>query len=67
MDLLIAAVGRLKGGPEPAMVADYVARATAAGRPLGLGPLSVAEIDDRRAPRSSDQAPRLLEAAGASV
>ncbi|MEO1532481.1 MAG: 23S rRNA (pseudouridine(1915)-N(3))-methyltransferase RlmH [Pseudomonadota bacterium] len=67
MELLIAAVGRLKGGPEAEMVAEYAARATAAGRPLGLGPLTVAEIDDRRARRSGEQADRLLEAAGDSV
>ncbi|MEL6766251.1 MAG: 23S rRNA (pseudouridine(1915)-N(3))-methyltransferase RlmH [Pseudomonadota bacterium] len=67
MELLIAAIGRLKGGPEAAMVADYAGRATAAGRPLGLGPLAIAEIDDRRARRASEQGERLLEAAGDGV
>ncbi|MEO1315792.1 MAG: 23S rRNA (pseudouridine(1915)-N(3))-methyltransferase RlmH [Pseudomonadota bacterium] len=67
MDLVIAAVGRLKGGPEAAMVDDYAARASQAGRPLGLGPVTVIEIDERRARRPADQILRLREAAAESV
>jgi 23S rRNA (pseudouridine1915-N3)-methyltransferase len=44
----IRAVGRLKAGPERAMVDDYLARANAAGRPSGLGPFTDHEIDPRR-------------------
>ncbi|MEM7499523.1 MAG: 23S rRNA (pseudouridine(1915)-N(3))-methyltransferase RlmH [Pseudomonadota bacterium] len=67
MELLIAAVGRLKGGPEAALVEDYAARASQAGRPLGLGPLTVIEIDERRARRPAEQTSRLREAAGEGV
>ena len=48
MRITIAAVGRLRAGPEAALVADYLARFDRAGRPLGLGPARVAEVDDRR-------------------
>ncbi|MGF1552278.1 MAG: 23S rRNA (pseudouridine(1915)-N(3))-methyltransferase RlmH [Paracoccaceae bacterium] len=64
LDLL--AVGRLRGGPEADLVADYAARATAAGRAIGLGPLAVQEIDERRARTAEAQAARLVEAAGAA-
>lgn len=47
--MTIAAVGRLRGGPEAALVADYLARFDRTGRPLGLGPARVAEVEDRRA------------------
>jgi 23S rRNA (pseudouridine1915-N3)-methyltransferase len=44
----IAAVGRLRSGPEAALVADYLARFDRTGRPLGLGPARVVEVEDRR-------------------
>lgn len=48
MKVAIVAVGRLRGGPEATLVADYLARFDRTGRPLGLGPASVVEVDDRR-------------------
>jgi len=48
MRLLIAAVGRLKQGPEQDLFAHYIARAEAAGRKLGLGPLTSIEISESR-------------------
>jgi 23S rRNA (pseudouridine1915-N3)-methyltransferase len=45
--ITIAAVGRLKAGPEAALVADYLARFDRTGRPLGLGPARVVEVEDR--------------------
>ncbi|GMG82492.1 23S rRNA (pseudouridine(1915)-N(3))-methyltransferase RlmH [Paralimibaculum aggregatum] len=60
MRLTIAAVGRLKGGPEGELVADYAARAGAAGRALGLGPVQVAEVDERKARDAEAQGARLL-------
>lgn len=48
MRVTIVAVGRIRAGPEAALVADYLARFDRAGRPLGLGPASVVEIEDRR-------------------
>jgi 23S rRNA (pseudouridine1915-N3)-methyltransferase len=44
----IAAVGRLKGGPEASLVGDYLARFDRTGRALGLGPARVIEVEDRR-------------------
>jgi 23S rRNA (pseudouridine1915-N3)-methyltransferase len=48
MRLLIAAVGRLKQGPERDLFAHYVGRAAAAGRKLALSPLDVVEIAEAR-------------------
>ena len=48
MRVAIAAVGRLKGGPERALVEDYQARFDRTGRALGLGPLTITEVDDRK-------------------
>lgn len=47
MRLEIRAIGRMKAGPERDLVDDYLARATAAGRGLGLGPAAEREIDPR--------------------
>jgi 23S rRNA (pseudouridine1915-N3)-methyltransferase len=46
--LTLCAVGRLRAGPEKALVDDYLARFDRAGRPLGLGPLTIVEVEDRR-------------------
>jgi 23S rRNA (pseudouridine1915-N3)-methyltransferase len=48
MRLTICAVGRLRSGPERALVDDYLERFNRTGRSIGLGPASVAEVDDRR-------------------
>jgi len=47
MRVLIVAAGRLRTGPEAALVDDYLTRFGRTGAPLGLGPAEVAEIDDR--------------------
>lgn len=48
MRLHLCAVGRLRAGPERDLVDDYLARADRTGRPLGLGPASEHEVEDRR-------------------
>ncbi|HDR29984.1 23S rRNA (pseudouridine(1915)-N(3))-methyltransferase RlmH [Rhodovulum tesquicola] len=48
MRLHLCAVGRLRSGPERALVDDYAARFDRTGRALGLGPLTVTEIEDRK-------------------
>jgi 23S rRNA (pseudouridine1915-N3)-methyltransferase len=58
----IVAVGRLRAGPEAALVEDYLARFDRAGRPLGLGPARVVEVEDRRGGGPEAEA-RLLAAA----
>jgi len=64
MRLTIAAVGRLKSGPEADLVTDYAGRCTATGRALGLGPLEVREIDERKARDVASQSSRLSETIG---
>jgi 23S rRNA (pseudouridine1915-N3)-methyltransferase len=51
--LLIAAVGKLKQGPERELCTHYFGRAEALGRSLGLSPLSSIELSESRAPDSA--------------
>ncbi len=62
MRLLIAAVGRLKQGPERALCAHYVARAEALGRGLALSPVETVELSEAKAAGAA--ARRAAEAAG---
>lgn len=48
MRLHLCAVGRLRAGPERALVDDYAVRLNRTGRALGLGPLVEHEVEDRR-------------------
>ncbi len=69
MRLLVAAVGRPKGGPEAELVADYLARAGRGGRALGLGPVRLHEVEARRGEGMTAEAALLLRAVpdGAAV
>jgi 23S rRNA (pseudouridine1915-N3)-methyltransferase len=49
MRLLIAAVGKLKQGPERELFAHYLGRAEAAGRKLHLSPIAVVEVPESKA------------------
>lgn len=49
MRIAIAAVGRMKAGPERELVARYLDRATASGKPLALTGFDVAETTESRA------------------
>jgi 23S rRNA (pseudouridine1915-N3)-methyltransferase len=66
MRLLIAAVGRLKAGPERELLARYLERANASGKSLSLSPVDVIEIPESHAQtaakRKSDEAKALLAA-----
>jgi 23S rRNA (pseudouridine1915-N3)-methyltransferase len=66
MRLLIAAVGRLKAGPERELLARYLERANAAGKTLSLAPLEIAEISESpaqtAAKRKADEAKGLVAA-----
>ncbi len=44
----LCAVGRLRAGPERDLIADYVQRFDRTGRPLGLGPFSEHEVEDKK-------------------
>lgn len=46
--LHICAVGRLRTGPERSLIDDYTKRFNAAGRGLGLGPLTEHEVEDKK-------------------
>lgn len=48
MRVQIIAVGRLKAGPEAALIDDYLTRFEQTGRGMGLGPASVVEVEDKR-------------------
>ena len=48
MRVTICAVGRLRAGPELALIEDYLNRFDRTGRALGLGPAVVSEVEDRK-------------------
>lgn len=48
MRVHICAVGRLRTGPEKALIDDYITRFDRAGRALSLGPARMIEVDDRK-------------------
>lgn len=48
MKVRIAAVGRLRPGPEADLIADYRSRFDRTGRPLGLGPLDIREVEAKK-------------------
>lgn len=62
MRVTICAVGRLRTGPEKALIGDYTARFGKTGRALGLGPLTISEIDERKGGGKAGEA-ALLEKA----
>ncbi|WP_029414890.1 23S rRNA (pseudouridine(1915)-N(3))-methyltransferase RlmH [Brevundimonas bacteroides] len=65
MKVAILAIGRAGRGPEAELAADYAARATAAGRPLGLGPLDLVDLEPRK-PGKGPEAELILTAAEGS-
>lgn len=48
MKLHICAVGRLRPGPEKSLIDVYLKRCDRTGRALSLGPVSTAEVDERK-------------------
>ncbi|MDW4549702.1 23S rRNA (pseudouridine(1915)-N(3))-methyltransferase RlmH [Defluviimonas sp. D31] len=67
MRLHICAVGRLRAGPERALVDDYLTRFDRTGRALGLGPVSVHEVEDRKGGGMETEAPLLRRAVPAGA
>jgi 23S rRNA (pseudouridine1915-N3)-methyltransferase len=61
MKIKIAAVGRLKTGPEAQLVRDYLDRFEKTGRGLGLGPVTLQEVEARKSGMAAEAA--LLEKA----
>src|ERR1700681_741728 len=58
MRVLIAAVGRLKQGPERELAERYCKRAADLGRRIGLKAIEIVEVKESRA---DDPGPRMLE------
>ena len=54
MKIGLLCVGRLGRAPEGALAADYAARATLHGRPLGLGPVEILEVEARKAGKPAE-------------
>ena len=48
MKLSLIVVGRLRKGPEAALIEDYLTRLNRIGRNMGLGPASVIEVEDKK-------------------
>ncbi|WP_323781000.1 23S rRNA (pseudouridine(1915)-N(3))-methyltransferase RlmH [Thalassovita sp.] len=48
MRVHICAVGRMRSGPERALIDDYLTRFDRSGRGLGLGPLTIHEVEDKK-------------------
>ncbi|WP_294611673.1 23S rRNA (pseudouridine(1915)-N(3))-methyltransferase RlmH [uncultured Roseovarius sp.] len=48
MRIHICAVGRLRTGPERALIDDYLTRFDRTGRALGLGPAQMHEVEDKK-------------------
>jgi 23S rRNA (pseudouridine1915-N3)-methyltransferase len=55
MRITIAAVGRMKAGPERELVARYLDRATGGGKPLALTGFDVIELSESRASSSASR------------
>jgi 23S rRNA (pseudouridine1915-N3)-methyltransferase len=58
MRIIVAAIGRLKRGPETELSERYAKRAAQSGRPLGLRAIDIVEIRESRA---ADSGKRMLE------
>lgn len=48
MRVTLCVVGRLRAGPERDLIDDYLTRFDRTGRALGLGPVDVREVEDRK-------------------
>lgn len=69
MRVHIAAVGRLRAGPERALIDDYAMRFDRTGRALGLGPLTEHQVEPKPGAGMAAEAALLARAipAGAAV
>ena len=69
MRVTLCVVGRLRAGPERDLIDDYLTRFDRTGRALGLGPIDVREVEDRKGGGMTAEAGLLEKAlpAGAAV
>ncbi len=62
MRIVVAAVGRLRSGPEMELARDYASRAEAGGRSLALTPVEIVEVEARPPGDPRREATALLKA-----
>ena len=62
MNITLLAVGRLRKSPELALIDDYLDRFAKTGRNLGLPPVHLVEVEDKRGSGMAGEAP-LIERA----
>ena len=62
MRVKIVAIGRLKSQPERVIFDDYRSRFNKLGKVLGLGPLEIIELDDRKIMRKAVEEDLILRA-----
>ncbi len=62
MRLHLCVVGRLRNGPEKELFSDYIDRFEKTGRGMGLGPVEVVEVEDRKGGGMQAEAELLLRA-----
>ena len=67
MKLILAAIGKSGRGPEAQLAQDYAERATVAGRPLGLGPMELIDLEPRKPGKAADAELILKAAEGARL
>lgn len=63
MRITLLCVGRLGSAPEAKLALDWAARATATGRPHGVSPVDIVEVESRK-PGKAAEADKLLDAVG---
>jgi 23S rRNA (pseudouridine1915-N3)-methyltransferase len=52
--ITLLTVGKLGRSPEAELARDYVQRATATGRALGLGPVEIVEVEARKSGKAAE-------------
>jgi 23S rRNA (pseudouridine1915-N3)-methyltransferase len=67
MRILVVAVGRMKAGPERQLVARYLDRAIAAGKPLGLSGFTITELTESRASSAAARKAEEMRAISAAL
>ena len=63
MRITVAAIGRLGRTPETDLATDWTERATLHGRPVGIGPVEILEVESRK-PGKPAEGEALMTAAG---
>lgn len=67
MRITLLCVGKLGRSTEASLAIDYAARATAAGRALGLGPVEVVEVEARKPGKAAEAEALLAKLDGAHL